>query len=572
MTNFRQLLSNARHLKPRPESTIFNWFQQRGLPLLSLVALYFASVPEGISRQAMLLVHVGLFLIWQPLISPQHRLGEKSLVWLVLLTTLVVSGYPLLILIWAVTLTALVAGQVFAARMRRTRLFHLGLVLALLWLIMVRLAPITFGLPLTAPSLLTIGLIILALLVPVLPEPRRENVSLSLDFWLSLVVFLMVILLLLGALAVSLKTGWGYLPASACMALTIAAGVLLLAYLWEPRAGFTGVRLWLSNYLLNLSTPFERWTGLLAKLAAEPLTPAEFLHIAAPEALILPWLNGGHWRYQQHLGQFGNDEGQSHHFEHKALRLELKTDRKLTPALSLHCQLLTQVLSEFVEAKARETQLEQQAYVQAVHETGAKLTHDIKNVLQTLHSLITAARETRADEAADLLQMFGRHLPVLADRLESLVTQLKTPEVTHLPRQLPATQWWRLVQQRSPLLGVHFHPARVREGDLIPVDIFDSAFDNLLSNARQKQPHGTALTIDIRLFWENGIVLSVTDNGEAIPPALAGQLFTQPLPSSQGLGVGLYQVRLQCERQNAQISLHANHPGQVEFRLMYPLS
>ena len=48
--------------------------------------------------------------------------------------------------------------------------------------------------------------------------------------------------------------------------------------------------------------------------------------------------------------------------------------------LSLLWPALAQVLGEFYFAKLREERLREQSYVQAVHETGARLTHDVKNL------------------------------------------------------------------------------------------------------------------------------------------------------------------------------------------------
>ena len=39
------------------------------------------------------------------------------------------------------------------------------------------------------------------------------------------------------------------------------------------------------------------------------------------------------------------------------------------------------MVGEFYENKRRETVLRRNAYLQAVHETGARMTHDIKNLL-----------------------------------------------------------------------------------------------------------------------------------------------------------------------------------------------
>ena len=67
------------------------------------------------------------------------------------------------------------------------------------------------------------------------------------------------------------------------------------------------------------------------------------------------------------------------------------TRQTLSPSLEWHFHLLGQLLGEFYVAKVREQKLQQQTYVQAVHETGARVTHDVKNLLQSLNVLCAAA-------------------------------------------------------------------------------------------------------------------------------------------------------------------------------------
>ena len=69
----------------------------------------------------------------------------------------------------------------------------------------------------------------------------------------------------------------------------------------------------------------------------------------------------------------------------------------LRPALQWHLRLLAQLLGEFYLAKRREAKLRETSYLQAVHETGARTTHDIKNLLQSLNVLCSAAAAQEAD-------------------------------------------------------------------------------------------------------------------------------------------------------------------------------
>ena len=101
----------------------------------------------------------------------------------------------------------------------------------------------------------------------------------------------------------------------------------------------------------------------------------------------MPWILGGKWSAPDGGGDFGKETQQAAQFHYHQLDVTFYTESQLSPALFLHLRLLAQVVGEFYEGKRREQMIKQNAYMQAVHETGAKLTHDIKNLLQSLFAL-----------------------------------------------------------------------------------------------------------------------------------------------------------------------------------------
>jgi hypothetical protein len=66
--------------------------------------------------------------------------------------------------------------------------------------------------------------------------------------------------------------------------------------------------------------------------------------------------------------------------------LVLYTLHALSPTLIWHCNLLAQLLAQFHADKQRTLAFKQLSYMQAIHETGARLTHDVKNLLQSLNA------------------------------------------------------------------------------------------------------------------------------------------------------------------------------------------
>ena len=105
------------------------------------------------------------------------------------------------------------------------------------------------------------------------------------------------------------------------------------------------------------------------------------------------------------------------------------------------------MLGHFYQAKLREENQRQNAYTQAIHETGARLTHDVKNLLQSLRSLCAAVDSSGADEAAALQGLVRRQLPQITQRLTTTLEKLQAPGKS-AGTQADAAVWWNGLKQR----------------------------------------------------------------------------------------------------------------------------
>jgi len=92
-------------------------------------------------------------------------------------------------------------------------------------------------------------------------------------------------------------------------------------------------------------------------------------------------------------------------------------------------------------AKLREEQLRQASYVQAVHETGARMTHDIKNLLQSLNVLCAVAARDHNRDSAELQALIRRQLPVITRRLSETLAKLQRPNAAG-ETYVPVQTWW----------------------------------------------------------------------------------------------------------------------------------
>jgi signal transduction histidine kinase len=247
------------------------------------------------------------------------------------------------------------------------------------------------------------------------------------------------------------------------------------------------------------------------------------------------------------------------------LTLEWRSTRPLTPALALHVRLLSQLLGYFYAAKVREQTLREQAYSQAIHDTGARLTHDVKNILQSMKTLLAAVDTSTPEDSERLMALMKRQLPQLAARLSQTVDKLKQPAEMDVAT-VAADTWWGALQTRYERDDVVF-VADAADATPLPQDLFDSVADNLLTNALRKRQGEPGVAVEARLVLRPLVGLTVTDSGTPAPEHVARNLFLSPVASDFGLGVGLYQAARQAARLGYRLELAENRPGRVSFRL-----
>jgi signal transduction histidine kinase len=228
----------------------------------------------------------------------------------------------------------------------------------------------------------------------------------------------------------------------------------------------------------------------------------------------------------------------------------------------LHMRLLARLLGDYYDAKMREQEQRRNAYVQAIYETGSRLTHDVKNLLQTLRSLCAAAETSKEGDSDALRLLMQRQLPQITQRLQITLDKLNTnPPIGN--DATPALQWWEALKQRYAHERVEFEGGGFPAGAVLPADLFETAAENLLQNALEKRKVENTLHIVAKLQWDEGFHLSVCDDGQPVPVALVRQLFAAPVQSNTGLGVGLYQVARFARDQGYEVTLTSNQEAKV---------
>jgi hypothetical protein len=136
----------------------------------------------------------------------------------------------------------------------------------------------------------------LAMIFVVNTERAPRAHSYSVDLIYSVLLFLMVVVLVLGAFVIHQFSHGNYVLALA-EALLVIAGILLgLSWLWDPRAGFAGIGQVMNRYFMSVGMPFERWMHSLANLADHERDPDQFVMTAAGDMAALPWVSGIDWQ------------------------------------------------------------------------------------------------------------------------------------------------------------------------------------------------------------------------------------------------------------------------------------
>ena len=366
-----------------------------------LAALYLVlwQGPHSLLGRTLFIAHLGLFMLWQPFVQTERRLSPTSLMAVVavaLLAGAYLKGW--MIVLWIMMLAGIIGGKVLLYGSRASRLFYLFALAFLLLALMIMAAPMAVPIAKPPAEILWLGFtglpLVLMLMALLPPGQEVEKAREVVDFVSSLFVFLLLTVLMLGSLAAMLLLGSGYIEAMLQTLLVTGLTLLLLGLVSNPRTGFAGIGSMISRYMLSIGLPMEQWLQALSNLALREEDPQAFLEQACVEiAQRLPWVRGGEWIAGRSSGSFGILEGRRSEFSHGGMVLVFYTLHSPSPTLIWHYNLLAQLLAQFHADKQRAVELKQLSYLQAIHETGARLTHDVKNLLQSLNALCSAGVE-----------------------------------------------------------------------------------------------------------------------------------------------------------------------------------
>lgn len=555
--------------------------QRRWVFLAFLFALHLVFVQGPLSQfgRVFFLIHIGVGLLWQPFIQSKRRLGFPGTMLVVVVSGL--FAYYLnwgTLILWTMLLTGVVGGKIFLFPDRWERSFHL---LGLGYLAMATFAlllPEFLGGPNLIDPILRRWLLYLApvafvamALLPVSHQLHPAEHAEIVDFVYGVMVFLLQAVIVLGSISLGFLFKVGYFESLLLTLALVAAVLLSLGLIWHPSLGFGGLGGAFAQHVMSLGLPLEGWLQLLARLGDREADALKFLESACMEIPgRLPGVLGVSWQAQNRQGAIAETEGWRVPFVYGEVEIELITRASPSPTLLWHYDMTCRLLAEVYLGKWRSEELRRLSYIEAIHETGARLTHDVKNLLQTLDTLCMAAEREGKSPTPRFIELLQRQLPEIASRLRQTLVKLSSPDSAETTKQPMRADLW-LAGLRNRMAGgkVSF----ITDGDLSAVliddpTLFSSIAENLLQNISDKQRLFPGLSVTVRLCAPEGRpVLDVSDTGAAIPAVIADRLLRERVPSENGLGVGLFQSARLASSGGYRLNLVENRQGCVRFRL-----
>jgi signal transduction histidine kinase len=559
-----------------------------GVILIALHLTLWWDATSVLSR-LFLLIHFIAFLLWQPLWGKRESLNPQRLIALFIFFGFFLSFMNLwLITLWQLVLIGLLGGRDLVKPADRT-INLTAIVFLTIELFIVNVHVLFFTDSSIHSSLnglqwlfLNYGLLLIPGCFFLISADDSIEYRHNIDFFHGLTLTLIIIILMLGSLVMMYHANISYPLAVFQMTLGVAFFILLISWIWVIFAGAASIEQMWVQHLFNLGSSFEQWLSSIAQPHNyKNMTSKQFLDAGFEYLATLPWIAGIEWSssYSSSNGTLGQKTKHTVVIDTQFIETTVYAYHRVGGTHYFYIKLLIQLLEHFHQAKLREETFAKQAHLQAVYETGSKLTHDIKNLLQVLYGIsdiIQNSQTAELDNSTEATQrvldtqiQVQKQMPRLTQQLKRTLDKLEHPgkfSYAHVPVSL----WWENVKARYRRQSITFYAKIDSENTLVPEDLFDNVVENLLQNALMKRRREPDLHIEVSLSITKSILqLLVSDDGSAIPPEIAENLLREPVQQSRdGLGIGLYNAAKQLIHTDYNLLISKNEAGLVCFELV----
>ncbi len=522
---------------------------------------------------ALTFILYGLFLLWQPLWNKDIRVRRFPAIFITVFLTSITYIFPKESLIFfGLILSGLIGSRLLIQNSFRS--FDLLALLIIIIEMAVGVVPVTFP-QITLPGLFS-DYMQTVVLVPILlfffaPNPQSKLRGRSqVDLMHGLLAAALISMVLLGGIVINLLYGVDYLDGLLLTVFIVSTLTIGISWFWNPGVGYSGIGALWNRYAMTIGGPFEVWINTLTTLIEDRfLTPMEYLETACEHLVDNDWLNGIQWNFENKRIKVGEELGPRMEYN-LGPNMGVDIYYKSNPgfALEQHTILLIRMAYQFYLAKQNQEKVRAQEHFATIHHTGARLTHDIKNILQS----IKASLEILLDGSNNAYQqkLLQGNLFQISERLENTLNKLKTPKLDTQVQITDCQSWMDSLNIRYRNISKLEIHGDIEENVSLPMDLFDSVVDNLINNALKKE---SSQHITVRLHSNKDVILlSVCDDGEAVNQEIESNLFVQPVSSGSGMGIGLYQSSIMAGAFNFELELSQNETGKVCFNLFQHLS
>jgi signal transduction histidine kinase len=553
--------------------SLLQYGQQILASILLLLHALIWIVDEPLLKFSLTFVLYGLFLLWQPLWSKQEKMRRGPVVMAALVFVLLAYRFPNESLVFfALILSALIGSRLLSQSAFRS--FDLLALLIIMLEMSVGLVPDTF--PQIKLPALFIEYMQIVILVPVLlfylaPNPDHQKQARSqVDLMHGLLAATLLFIVLLGGIVINLLYGVDYIDGLLLTVFIVATLTIGISWFWNPGVGYSGIGVLWNRYAMTIGGPFEAWINTLTTLIEEHyLSPSDYLEAVCDHLIENDWLNSIEWHFENSKVGVGDKVGTrlEHHLDDKlTVMLYFKADPGT--ALAQHTILLVRMAYQFYLAKLNQEKVRAQEHFATIHHTGARLTHDVKNILQSIKTSLEILEMDKDTPASQ--KLLESNLKQIGGRLQSTLDKLRAPRLNTQLSLVDCDKWMKRIQKQHSTNTRMLLSSDIENNLVVPVDLFDSVAENLINNALKKP---STTTVELRLLSSNDIiVLSVCDDGESISPDIESSLFSKPVSSGSGMGIGLYQSAIMAQAFNFELELSQNERGRVCFNLFQHMS
>ena len=553
--------------------SLLHYGQQILATILLLLHALIWIVDDPLLKFSLTFILYGLFLLWQPLWSKRDKVRRGPVVAVALVFVLLAYRFPNESLVFfALILSALIGSRLLGQSAFRS--FGLLALLIITLEMAVGLVPDTFvqiHLPTLFAEYMQTVILALVLLFYFAPNPDHQKQERSqVDLMHGLLAATLLFIVLLGGIVINLLYGVDYIDGLLLSVFIVSTLTIGISWFWNPGIGYSGIGVLWNRYAMTIGGPFETWINTLTTLIEERyLTSTDYLEAACEHLVENDWLNSIEWRFEDFKISVGDKIG---------TRLEHQLDHNLTvilyfkadpgSALEQHTILLIRMAYQFYLAKLNQEKIRAQEHFATIHHTGARLTHDVKNILQSIKtSLEILDMDKETPESQKLLESNLRQIGL---RLQGTLEKLRAPQLNTHIHLLDCKKWLDRIEKQHNANPSMFFGSDIENNLELPLDLFDSVADNLINNALKKP---SITRVEVHLLSSDDIVLlSVCDDGDAIGADIESNLFTNLVSSGSGMGIGLYQSAIMAQAFNYELELSQNEAGRVCFNLFQHMS